>query len=194
LRNSVNRSTRAWEAQYQLRAQRNAKQVAVHRRFHISESNHLENRDYYAEGERVVGQWQGRGAERLGLGGEVKSEDFEALRQGLDPETGEFLRQRKSADRIASDGTTQSHGRTLYDFTMSASKFISIMAVLGEDRRLIDAHERAVSEALQELEAHRPAECRLFFPMPERGRRVIQAHPFLTTGAFSNSDNPGSIF
>src|SRR5206468_4971796 len=70
-------------------------------------ANHLEHRDYYAEGERVVGQWRGQGAERLGLEGGVKSEDFEALRQGLDPRTGEFLRQRKSADRIASDGTTQ---------------------------------------------------------------------------------------
>ena len=43
-------------------------------------------------------------------------------------------------------------------------------------------------------EARRPAECRLFFPMPVRGRRGIQVHPFLTTGAFSNSDNTGSIF
>src|SRR5437867_2640676 len=63
-------------------------------------SRHLEHSDYYAEGERVVGHWQGRGAELLGLRGEVKSGDFEALRQGLDPETGEFLRQRKSADRF----------------------------------------------------------------------------------------------
>ncbi|PYV29209.1 MAG: hypothetical protein DMG09_30630, partial [Acidobacteria bacterium] len=71
-------------------------------------SRHLEHSDYYAEGERVVGRWMGRGAELLGLGGEVKSDDFEALRQGLDPETGGFLRQRKSADRVASDGTTRS--------------------------------------------------------------------------------------
>jgi conjugative relaxase-like TrwC/TraI family protein len=54
---------------------------------------------------------------------------------------------------MASDGTTQSHGRTLYDFTISAPKSVSIMAILGGDHRLIDAHERAVSEAFQELEA-----------------------------------------
>lgn len=117
-------------------------------------SNHLEHRDYYAEGERVVGYWQGSGAERLGLAGSVKSDDFEALRQGLDPKSGEFLRPRKSADRIASDGTTRSHGRTLYDFTISAPKSVSIMAILGGDERLIVAHEKAVSEALQELESH----------------------------------------
>ena len=36
-------------------------------------SRHLEHADYYAEGERVVGHWQGRGAELLGLDGPVKS-------------------------------------------------------------------------------------------------------------------------
>jgi TrwC relaxase len=41
-------------------------------------SRHLEHADYYAEGERVLGHWQGHGAELLGLGGPVKSEDFEA--------------------------------------------------------------------------------------------------------------------
>ena len=117
-------------------------------------SRYLERADYYAEGDRVVGHWQGRGAELLGLTGEVKSEDFEALRQGLDPETGEFLRQRQSADRLRSDGTKQSHARHLYDFTISAPKSVSIMAVVGGDKRLIDAHENAVAEALQELESH----------------------------------------
>src|SRR5712691_11130531 len=103
-------------------------------------SRHLEHRDYYAEGERVVGRWQGRGAELLGLTAEIRSEDFEALREGCHPVNGEFLRQRQSADRIASDGTTQSRGRNLYDFTISAPKSISIMASLGKDDRLIEAH------------------------------------------------------
>jgi conjugative relaxase-like TrwC/TraI family protein len=83
-------------------------------------ARHLENNDYYNENERVQGQWFGRGAEMLGLEGQVKTEQFEAVRQGLDPNTGEFLRQRHSADRMAHDGTTQSKGRTLYDFTISA--------------------------------------------------------------------------
>src|SRR5436309_15734658 len=117
-------------------------------------SRHLEHSDYYAEGERVVGHWMGRGAELLRLCGEVKSDNFEALRQGFDPETGKFLRQRKSADRVATDGTTRSHGRHLYDFTISAPKSVSVMAALGGDKRLIEAHEKAVAEALQELEAH----------------------------------------
>jgi conjugative relaxase-like TrwC/TraI family protein len=119
-------------------------------------SRHLQHSDYYAEGERVTGQWQGRGAELLGLAGEVQSEQFEALRQGVDPQSGEFLRQRHSADRTAADGTTQSRGRNLYDFTISAPKSVSIMAQLGGDARLVEAHGKAVQETLKELE-HRAA-------------------------------------
>jgi conjugative relaxase-like TrwC/TraI family protein len=117
-------------------------------------SEHLENNDYYSEKERVIGHWQGRGAELLGLEGEVQSKDFEALRQSCHPETGEFLRQRESADRVSLDGTTQSHGRHLYDFTFSAPKSVSVMASLGEDKRLVNAHHNAVNDALHELESH----------------------------------------
>lgn len=123
-------------------------------------SRHLEHNDYYAEGERVIGQWQGRGAELLGLAGEVKQTDFEALRQGFDPRTGEFLRQRRSADRVKPDGTIQSRGRNLYDFTISAPKSVSVVAALGGDKRLFEAHQRAVTEALQELEANAGARIR----------------------------------
>jgi conjugative relaxase-like TrwC/TraI family protein len=117
-------------------------------------AKHLAHSDYYAEGEGVTGQWFGRGAELLGLSGEVQFKDFEALRQGLDPHTGEFLRPRHGADRIAADGSIRSRERNLYDFTFSAPKSVSIMAQLTGDRRLADAHQRAVREALTELESH----------------------------------------
>lgn len=116
-------------------------------------ARHLAHSDYYAEGERVVGQWFGRGAHLLGLSGEVRFEDFEAVREGLDPRTGEFIRQRHSADRVSADGSTQSQGRNLYDFTFSAPKSVSIVAELTGDQRLIEAHKRAVIEALHELES-----------------------------------------
>jgi len=124
-------------------------------------ARHLEHSDYYAEGERVTGQWQGRGAELLGLSGQVQSEQFEALRQGHDPESGEFLRQRHSADRVAADGTTQSRGRNLYDFTISAPKSVSIMAKVGGDARLVEAHSKAAQEALKEVEHHASTRVRM---------------------------------
>lgn len=123
-------------------------------------SKHLEHSDYYAEGERVIGHWQGRGAKLLGLNGEVNSDEFEALRNACHPKTGEFLRQRHSADRTSLDGTTQSQGRHLYDFTISAPKSVSIMATLGGDSRLLQAHENAVKEALAELESNASARIR----------------------------------
>jgi len=116
-------------------------------------ARYLAQSDYYAEGERVVGQWKGRGAELLGLSGSVEAEDFEAVRQGLAPRTGEFLRQRHSADRVA-DGTTLAQARHLYDFTISAPKSVSILAILGGDERLMAAHEKAVAQTVAELETH----------------------------------------
>jgi hypothetical protein len=53
--------------------------------------NHLSANDYYAKGERVTGQWLGKGAESLGLSGEVRPEAFEALRVNQRPGTGERL-------------------------------------------------------------------------------------------------------
>ncbi len=117
-------------------------------------ARHLQHSDYYAEGERVVGKWMGRGAAMLGLAGPVQDQDFEALRQGLDPRTGEFIRQRQGSDRIGKDGATQSQARHLYDFTFSAPKSVSVMAILGGDERLRDAHTEAVAVALAELEDH----------------------------------------
>jgi conjugative relaxase-like TrwC/TraI family protein len=122
---------------------------------------HLQQSDYYDQKRTVEGQWRGRGAELLGLSGKVTSEDFESLRQGLDPSTGEFLRQRQGSDRISSDGAEQSKARSLYDMTFSAPKSVSVMAIVGGDERLIAAHETAVRETLQEAERYSATRVRL---------------------------------
>ncbi len=122
---------------------------------------HLQQSDYYDQSRTVEGKWHGRGAELLGLKGEVTSEDFEAVRQGLDPQTGEFLRQRHSADRIASNGEEQGKARSLYDMTFSAPKSVSVMAIVGGDERLVAAHGTAVREALEEAEKYSAARVRL---------------------------------
>src|ERR1700722_4052802 len=122
---------------------------------------HLEHSDYYDEHRRVQGEWHGRGAELLGLRGEVTREQFEAVREGLHPETGEFLRPRHSADRISQDGSEQSRGRSLYDLTLSAPKSVSVQALVGGDERLVAAHDRAVRETLAEAERHAATRVRL---------------------------------
>ena len=115
---------------------------------------HLQQSDYYDQNRTVEGKWHGRCAELLGLKGEVTSEDFEAVRQGLDPQTGEFLRQRHGADRTASNAEEQSKARSLYDMTFSAPKSVSVMAIVGGDERLVAAHGTAVREALEEAEKY----------------------------------------
>jgi conjugative relaxase-like TrwC/TraI family protein len=114
-------------------------------------ATHLSNNDYYSVGETITGQWIGHGAELLGLKGEVTMEQFDAIRQGIDPTTGEFLRQRVSADRYTADGEKLATARNLYDFTLSAPKAISVQSL--EDPRLVDAHKTAVAEAAIEIEA-----------------------------------------
>ena len=47
--------------------------------------------NYYTEGERVRGEWQGQLAERWGLTGEVQEQQFARLSEGQHPATGEQL-------------------------------------------------------------------------------------------------------
>lgn len=139
---------------------------------------HLEHNDYYDQNNRVRGEWHGRGAELLGLKGEVRQEDFEAIREGLHPETGEFLRPRHSADRTGVDGQVESKARALYDLTFSAPKSVSVQALVGGDDRLLEAHRHAVEEALREAERYAETRVRLNGANHDRqtGNSIIAAY------------------
>jgi conjugative relaxase-like TrwC/TraI family protein len=114
--------------------------------------HHLEHNDYDDEHRKVQGEWQGRGAELLGLRSNGMREQLEAVREGLHPETGEFLRPRHGADRVNDDESERSKARCLCDLTFSALKPVSIQAMVGGDERLVAAHDKAVREALAEAE------------------------------------------
>jgi len=105
---------------------------------------HLSQNDYYAAGEIRPGQWIGTGAERLGLKGEVTREQFHALCENRNPETGERLTQRQ---------LKEGQRRVFYDFTCSAPKSVSVLAMTMDDERLVTAHEEATRIAFRELEA-----------------------------------------
>lgn len=103
--------------------------------------------DYYAEGQRVSGEWIGLGAERLGLSGEVRAEEFLRLCDNQHPETGEKLTQRiKTTRRDGED--IAANRRIFYDFTFSPPKSVSLAAFVGGDQRILEAHARAVRSAL----------------------------------------------
>jgi conjugative relaxase-like TrwC/TraI family protein len=70
--------------------------------YHKSEfANAKEN--YYTEGERVRGEWQGQLAERYGLRGEVNEEQFARLSEGQHPQTGEALIRPQQAHEYVND-------------------------------------------------------------------------------------------
>jgi len=139
---------------------------------------HLEQSDYYDEDRKIEGEWLGHGAELLGLEGKVTHEQFEAIRKGADPYSGEYLRPRHGADRIGEGGEEQSKARSLYDLTFSAPKSVSIMAVVAGDERLLEAHKHAVAEALTEAEVYAGARVRLAGANDDRatGNWVVAAY------------------
>ena len=117
---------------------------------------HLCAGDYYTEGKKVVGQWIGNGSEKLGLSGDVTRNAFLKLCDNLHPFTGKPLTQRHKTTRNETDksGNQQevANRRVFYDFTISPPKSVSILAFIGGDERIIDAHNRAAKIAMNELE------------------------------------------
>jgi conjugative relaxase-like TrwC/TraI family protein len=112
---------------------------------------HLCVGDYYDEGQRVAGEWVGVGAERLGLSGKVRTEDFLRLCENQHPATGEKLTPELKTTRIK-DGQTVADRRIFYDFTFSPPKSVSLAAFLGDDERIFKAHERAARVALKNFQ------------------------------------------
>ncbi|WP_371337611.1 MobF family relaxase, partial [Klebsiella variicola] len=105
--------------------------------------------NYYTEKDNyyVIGsmeeRWQGKGAEALGLEGKVDKQVFTELLQGKLPDGSDLTR--------IQDGVNKH--RPGYDLTFSAPKSVSMLAMLGGDKRLIDAHNRAVTVALNQVES-----------------------------------------
>jgi conjugative relaxase-like TrwC/TraI family protein len=113
---------------------------------------HLAVGDYYDEGQRIAGEWIGLGAERLGLAGKVRAEDFLRLCENQHPSSGETLTQRLNTTRTEC-GENAANRRIFFDFTFSPPKSVSIAGFLGRDERILEAHARAVRLALAEFES-----------------------------------------
>jgi conjugative relaxase-like TrwC/TraI family protein len=113
---------------------------------------HLCVGDYYDQGQRVAGEWIGLGAERLGLAGKVRAEDFLRLCENQHPATGEKLTPELKTTRNQ-NGQKVADRRIFYDFTFSPPKSVSIAGLIGEDERILEAHAHAVKSALREFEA-----------------------------------------
>lgn len=105
----------------------------------------FEKDNYYFVGEAELDdstKWFGQGAKDLGLTGEIDREQFDKLLDGQLP-TGDVLGRTNEGKRQHRPG---------YDLTFSAPKSISLLALIGGDKRLDEAHDKAVNVALSAVE------------------------------------------
>lgn len=106
-----------------------------------SATRYFSESDYYTKEQDggVTSQWNGKGADALGLQGNVSPSTFKDLLDGKLPD-GQQL------GRTTKDGQIE-HAKG-WDLTFSAPKSVSIMALVAGDKRLIEAHQSAVKTAL----------------------------------------------
>ncbi|PHN04384.1 MobF family relaxase [Flavilitoribacter nigricans] len=131
----------------------------------------LTKSDYYAEKGEIIGKWQGRTAERLGLSGDVGKEQFEALAYNKDPATGEQLTVRNASSR-----------RVGYDFTFSVPKSVSVVYGLTKDNEIYEAFNAAVQETMLEIEQNAATRVR------SNGRNENRTTGNLVWGTFTHDD------
>ncbi|MBE9210538.1 relaxase domain-containing protein [Nostoc sp. LEGE 06077] len=100
-------------------------------------------KNYYHQGKSL---WSGQGAEKLGLSGAVDDEDaFKNVIEGMSPDGSQSLNGRMLKEK-------GKERRAALDCTFSAPKSVSLMALVGGDPRLIDAHHQALKETIELIE------------------------------------------
>lgn len=134
-------------------------------------ANYFANDNYYSKDDADrSGQWFGKGAEALGLTGQVDAKVFDRLLKGELP-----------------DGTRvgrENHHRSGTDLTFSMPKSWSILALVGGDKRIIEAYREAILETLKWAEKN-AAETRLV----QNGKLRTAATGNLTVALFQHDTN-----
>lgn len=99
---------------------------------------------YYDKDSGDIGSsWGGKGAEALGLNGAVNTDDFVRLLEGrVNSET--------HLGKVGSGGEIEHVPG--WDFTLSAPKSVSVLALIGGDKRLVAAHIQSCKEAMAFVE------------------------------------------
>lgn len=103
-------------------------------------SAYYEKDNYYSQS---AGQWQGKGGELLGLAGEVRHEDFQNLVYGRDREGNQLVEGSRANGGEHRAGT---------DLTLSVPKSVSMLVEVVGDQRIQEAHDKAVTAALDFVE------------------------------------------
>ena len=140
-------------------------------------ASYYERDGYYAKDDpehRDASGWAGKGAEELGLKGSVDPDTFRAVLEGKVPDGSgtELGRRGKDGEILHRPGR---------DLTFSAPKSVSLAALVGGDKRIVDVHDRAVAAALDWVERN-AAETRM--KDPETGRMVRAGNQKIVAATF----------
>ena len=104
--------------------------------------------DYYNQKDNYYikqhGEWSGKGAELLGLVGDIQKDDFENALSG---------KNKDGAEIVSVGGESRSH-RAGLDMTFSAPKSASILSEVCGDESVTEAHRQAVDATLGHIEEH----------------------------------------
>ena len=103
-------------------------------------TNSLSKGDYYTQGQELTGKWGGSLAEQMGLTGDVKQADFNALCDNRQP-NGERLTGRDTANRTVH-----------YDINFHAPKSVSVLYEHNQDERILSAFRESVQETMSDIE------------------------------------------
>ena len=126
--------------------------------------SYYERDGYYATDDpehRAASAWAGRGAAELGLKGAVDPESFKSVLAGQVPDGPRLGKRGKDGSIVHRPGR---------DLTFSAPKSVSLVALIGGDKRIVAAHDRAVKRALAWVEDN--TETRLSNPATGRMKRA----------------------
>ena len=98
--------------------------------------------NYYFLGEQST-TWFGEGAKRLGLEGAVDKSTFKEVLEGHLPDGSDlsFIRKGENAHRPG------------YDYTFSAPKSVSLLALIQDNKEVLEAHKNAVEKTMIEIES-----------------------------------------
>jgi conjugative relaxase-like TrwC/TraI family protein len=106
---------------------------------------HMADADYLTEqGEQML-VWQGAGAARLGLSGQVTEKVYANLLSGLTPDS-------TPGHQVSLTARQKKDRRCAFQAVLSAPKSVSVAALVFQDARLVQAHNEAVRSTLNVLE------------------------------------------
>ena len=148
-------------------------------------ASYYERDGYYEKDDpehRDASAWAGKGADELGLTGPVDPATFRAVLEGKVPDGSgtELGRRGKDGEILHRPGR---------DLTFSAPKSVSLAALVGGDRRIVEAHDRAVAAALAWIEKN-AAETRMKDPgsgpgqAPETGKMARVGNQKIVAATF----------